>query len=102
MLEYYTSGSPATYVRLLLNQWTVLLGKCYATCGTRDDGWYEMSAFMSQLSGLLPTASYEYSCFVNYPVEGYENITNGVPISKRHVLRGGIGTGLRILTRPLW
>jgi hypothetical protein len=67
----------------------------------------EMSAFMSQLSGLLPTAGYEYSCFVNYPVEGYGNITNGVPISKRHVLGGGMGTGLRMrdsgeLAQPLW
>ena len=85
MLEYYTSGSPATYVRLLFNQWTVLLGKCYATCGTGCDGWCEMITFMSWLGGLLPTARYEYSCFANYPVEGYGNITNGVPISKRHV-----------------
>lgn len=104
MLEYYTGGSPTTYVHLLRNQWTVLQGKSYATCSTRDDGWCEISAFMSQLCGLLAAARYEYSCFANYPVG---NITNGVPISKRHVLGGGMGTGLEMrdsgeLTQALW
>jgi hypothetical protein len=107
MSDYYTGGSPTTYIHLLLNQRTVPLGKSYAACGSRDDGWCEMSAFMSQLSGLLATARYEYSCFANYPVEGYGKITNGVPISKRHVLGGGMGTGLEMrdsgeLTQALW
>jgi hypothetical protein len=51
---------------------------------------------MSQLSGLLATARYEYSCFTKYPVEKYGSITNGVPISKRHLLGGGMGTGLEM------
>jgi hypothetical protein len=40
-------------------------------------------------------------------LKGYGNLTNGVPISKRHVLGGGMGTGLEMrdsgeLTQALW
>lgn len=93
MSDYYISGSPTIYIHLLLNQRAVPLGKSYAACGSRDDGWCEMSAFISQLSGLLATAMYEYSCFAKYHVEGYGKIANGVPISKRHVLRWRDGYG---------
>ena len=38
MSDYYTGGSPTTYIHLLLNQRTVPLGKSYTACGSRDDG----------------------------------------------------------------
>ena len=96
MSDYYDSGSATTYVHLILNQRTVPFGKSYEACGTRDDGWCELGAFMSQLSSLLAIARYDYSCFANYPVEGYGTTTNGVPISKRHLLGRGMGTGLEM------
>ena len=81
--DYYSSGNATTYVHVLLNQRTIPLGKSYASCGQRDDGWCEFNTFLDNLSVLLATARYEYSCFAKYPVESYGKITNGVPISKR-------------------
>ncbi len=89
MSDYYSSGNATTYVHVLLNQRTIPLGKSYASCGQRDDGWCEFNTFLNNLAGLLATARYEYSCFANYPVESYGKITNGVPISKRSAAFNG-------------
>jgi len=97
--SYYDSGNATSYVHLLVNQRTVPLGKSYAACGQRDDGWCEMSTFLGQLSGLLTQARYDYSCFANYPVESYGKITNGVPISKRG-LSAKFGSGLTMKRNP--
>jgi hypothetical protein len=76
-----TSGAPTKYIHFALNQRTIPLGASYAACGNRTDGWCPLSTFLSTAAGLLATAQYNFSCNGNYPVLGYGNITNGVPLS---------------------
>ena len=95
MSDYYGNGTATTYVHFIMNQRTLPLGRSYPTCGTRDDGWCEVNAFLAVLDGLLNTARYEYSCFANYANVPYGNITNGAPITRR-ALGGGMGSGLEM------
>ena len=81
MDEYYsTTGTPTTYIHILLNKRTVPLGRSYPECGDRDDGWCEMDTRMEILGGLLDEARYDFSCFGDYPSPKHGNVTDGVPI----------------------
>ena len=96
--DYYSSGKATTYVHFILNQRTIPLYKSYSQCETRDDGWCELSSFLSVLSGLLAAARYEYACFADYSTVAYGGITNGVPVTKRGwPLDGGMGSGLELM-----
>ncbi|KAK5086378.1 hypothetical protein LTR05_003546 [Lithohypha guttulata] len=90
MADFYNPGNRTSYIHMTISQRTVPLGFSYPECGQRDDGWCEMGAFMNILSGLLQQAS----CFGNYPAASWLNVTNGVPVTKRHLLGGGMGSGL--------
>ena len=76
----YEDGDPTTYVHFIINQRTLPLGVSFPECGTRDDGWCEIGAFLQSQANSLQEAEYDFSCNGEYPVLGYGNITNGVPL----------------------
>lgn len=86
--SFYDAGEATTYIHLLIGQRTVPLYRSYPQCGQRDDGWCDMATFLDILGQTLSTARYEYSCFGNYTVVPYGDITNGVPITKRDMALG--------------
>lgn len=94
MSDFYDPGGETSYIHMTIGQRTVPLGLSYPECGQRDDGWCEMNTYMTILGGLLEQARYEYSCFGEYPNADWLNVTDGVPVTKRHVLGRGMGTGL--------
>jgi hypothetical protein len=75
-----TSGSPTSYIHMLLNQRTVPLGASYPACGNRSDGWCEYNAYLSSLAPLNALANFTYACFGNYSALPYGTITNGAPV----------------------
>lgn len=77
----YTSGEETKYIHFILNQRTLPLGKSFAECGERKDGWCELSTFLKIQESSLEKAKYEFSCNGKYPVEKYGAITDGVPIA---------------------
>lgn len=62
----YEQGSTTKYVHVLISQRTVPLGKNYAACGDRVDGWCELSTFISWQQANLQAAEFQYACFGNY------------------------------------
>ncbi|KAK5741631.1 hypothetical protein LTR17_003837 [Elasticomyces elasticus] len=77
----YLAGPPTTYIHFILNQRTLPMGPSFPSCGMRDDGWCELSTFLEVQSASLAEAEYEYSCFGDYTVGPYGDITNGVPLT---------------------
>jgi hypothetical protein len=77
--DTYASGGSTKYVHFILNQRTIPLGVSYSACGERDDGWCELSTFLDVLSTKLDEAEYEYSCFGEWPIVQYGQLTDGVP-----------------------
>ena len=77
----YEPGGPTKYVHMLINQRTVPLGKNYAACGDRVDGWCELSTFIAWQQENVQLANFDYACFGNYSVVPYGTVTNGVPVS---------------------
>ena len=92
--DYYNPGNQTSYIHMTISQRTVPLGASYPQCGNRDDGWCEMGTYLNILGGLLQQARYQYSCFGNYPATSWQNVTQGVPVTKRGLLGGGMGSGL--------
>jgi hypothetical protein len=88
--DSYESGGQTKYVHMLLNQRTIPLGMSYDECGQRDDGWCELETFLELLKKQYPEAEYEYSCFGDYDVVPYGQLTDGVPqgSGSKRVLRG--------------
>ena len=62
----YEQGSITKYVHVLINQRTVPLGKNYAACEDRLDGWCELSTFITWQQANLAAAEFQYACFGNY------------------------------------
>ena len=77
--DKYTSGGKTKYAHFILNQRTLPLGVSYSSCGTRDDGWCELSTFLDELSTKVAEAEYDYSCNGDWAVVPYGQLTNGVP-----------------------
>jgi hypothetical protein len=88
--DSYGSGGETKYVHFLLNQRTIPLGTSYDACGKRDDGWCELSTFLDVIKLQYQDAEYDYSCFGDYDVVPYGQLTNGVPqgSGSKRVLRG--------------
>lgn len=75
-----TNGTePTTYVHMLLNQRTVPLGFSYQACGNRSDGWCELNAFVHTLEEQQALVDFDYSCYGNYTLPPWGNVTNGLP-----------------------
>ncbi|KAK5093445.1 hypothetical protein LTR70_004806 [Exophiala xenobiotica] len=102
MSDFYDQGNTTHYIHMTIGQRTVPLGYSYPECAMRDDGWCEMSTYLNHLGGLLEQARYDYSCFGNYSTNGWLNVTDGVPATKRGLdlglkpLGGGMGSGLEM------
>jgi hypothetical protein len=77
--SYNTTGGPTQYIHFILNQRTLPLGKSFAPCGNRTDGWCELSTFLQVQLTKLNESQYNYACFGSYPAVAYGNLTNGVP-----------------------
>lgn len=77
--SYNTTGGPTQYIHFILNQRTLPLGKSFAACGSRTDGWCELSTFLQVQSTKLNESQYDYACFGTYPAVAYGNLTDGVP-----------------------
>ena len=73
------SGPPTTYIHFVLNQRTIPLGKSLEACGERADGWCEINDFFDSQKDAVALARWDYSCYGNWPVVPYGNITNGAP-----------------------
>jgi hypothetical protein len=76
---YNATGGPTQYIHFILNQRTLPLGKSFAPCGDRTDGWCELGTFLQVQSTKLSESQYDYACFGSYPAVPYGNLTNGVP-----------------------
>lgn len=74
---YEEKGGETTYVHLLINQRTISLGRSISECGKRDDGWCELETFIQAQKENIAQAKYEDSCFGNYSVPAYGDITTG-------------------------
>ncbi|BFZ55715.1 hypothetical protein PYCC9005_002756 [Savitreella phatthalungensis] len=74
---YDYGGNATQYIHFLLNQRTVPLGRSYALCGNRTDGWCELGAFLNATANLTQQANFDYACFGNYTPPAYGQITNG-------------------------
>lgn len=74
---YEEKGGETTYVHLLINQRTLSLGRSISECGKRDDGWCELETFIKAQKENIVQAKYEDSCFGNYSVPAYGDITTG-------------------------
>lgn len=79
---YEEEGGVTRYMHFILNQRTIPLGKSFAECGDRDDGWCELGTFIDVQSTKLNEAQYEHSCFGDYEALPYGSIKNGVPLGK--------------------
>lgn len=78
--KVYLDGEPTTYVRFILNQRTIPLGRSHKDCGNRDDGWCEMSTFVKVMEKEIEKADYDYACFGEYDPPAYGEIKDGRPI----------------------
>ena len=74
---YESGGGETTYVHLLMNQRTIPLGRSITECGERDDGWCELQTFINAQKENIAKAKYEESCFGNYSIPAYGDITTG-------------------------
>lgn len=59
----YLEGPPTTYIHFILNQRTLPLYRSFPACGTRDDGWCEVSTFLEVQESSFDLSQYEYACF---------------------------------------
>ncbi|KAJ5873420.1 Histidine phosphatase superfamily clade-2 [Penicillium subrubescens] len=75
--SYEDKGGETIYVHLLINQRTISLGRSIPECGKRDDGWCELETFIKAQKENIAKAKYEDSCFGNYSVPAYGDITTG-------------------------
>ena len=78
----YEAGEATKYIHFIINQRTLPLGKSFARCGDREDGWCELQTFLQLQQDSLAKAQYEYSCFGDYPPEEWGKITDGIPSSQ--------------------
>ena len=79
--EYEEDGEPTRYVHFIINQRTLPLEKSLPECGQRTDGWCEVGTFTKVQEGLLAKARYVESCYGDYAVGPYGEISDGVPQS---------------------
>jgi hypothetical protein len=77
--QYDTTGGPTQYIHFILNQRTLPLGKSFPACGSRTDGWCELSTFLSVQAKMLNASQYEHACFGSYPAVPYGTLVDGVP-----------------------
>jgi hypothetical protein len=75
--DYESEGDETTYVHLLMNQRTIPLGRSITECGERDDGWCELQTFIKVQKENIAKAKFEESCFGNYSIPVYGDITTG-------------------------
>lgn len=74
---YEQDGSKTQYVQFLLNQRTIPLGKSFAGCGQRSDGWCELGAFLEAQADALEKANFEFACYGEYEAPAYGAVTDG-------------------------
>lgn len=79
--EVYTSGNATQYIHFILNQRTLPLGKSFAACGNRTDGWCELTTFIAEQEKQFALSQYTHACFGNYSAAAYGKVTNGAPIA---------------------
>ncbi|KAF2677568.1 phosphoglycerate mutase-like protein [Lentithecium fluviatile CBS 122367] len=75
----YLGGGPTKYVRFLLNQRTIPLGKSLEKCGDRDDGWCEMATFLDVQREQIELANFESACFGDWDDINYGDVRDGRP-----------------------
>ncbi|KAJ9482516.1 hypothetical protein VN97_g10913 [Penicillium thymicola] len=75
--SYESKGDETTYVHMLMNQRTIPLGRSISECGDREDGWCELQTFIKIQKENIVKAKYDKSCFGNYSVPAYGDITTG-------------------------
>lgn len=77
--DYESTGGETIYVHMVMNQRTIPLGRSISECGDRDDGWCELKTFIKAQKENIVKAKWNESCFGDYPVPGYGDITTGAP-----------------------
>ncbi|KAL1957422.1 hypothetical protein VTO42DRAFT_5990 [Malbranchea cinnamomea] len=91
----YDMSRPAKktkYVHLILNQRTIPLGRSFEECGLRDDGWCELETFMDIQKKRIGSTNFEYSCFGNYTLPKYGEVTDGAPPEPTQLSSGDRGS----------
>ena len=78
--DVYLQGPPTSYVHFVLNQRTIPLGKSLEDCGDRDDGWCEMSIFLTVQKKQIELADFDFACFGEYDLGRYGDVTDGRPV----------------------
>jgi hypothetical protein len=74
---YEEEGEKTQYVQFLLNQRTIPLGKSFAGCGERSDGWCELGAFLEAQADALEKANFDFACLGDYDPPAYGEVTDG-------------------------
>ena len=74
-------GPETKYIHFIINQRTLPLGKSFPECGSRSDGWCEVTTFLKLQKDSLAKAKYDFSCNGDYPPVEYGSVTDGVPIA---------------------
>jgi hypothetical protein len=74
---YESAGEKTNYVQFLLNQRTIPLGKSFAGCGQRSDGWCELGSFLEAQADASEKANFEYACYGDYEAPAYGEVTDG-------------------------
>ncbi|KAF2017591.1 phosphoglycerate mutase-like protein [Aaosphaeria arxii CBS 175.79] len=90
---YLDGGGPTNYVRFVLNQRTIPLGKSLEECGDRDDGWCEIDAFYTAQKRQIERVDFDFACFGEYDRGRYGDVTDGRPPVDREVEKGEVAEG---------
>jgi hypothetical protein len=80
-----TPGDKSTgetkYVRMVLNQRTLPLGRSFPECdASRVDGWCEFETFLRVQEKMTQLARFDHACFGEYEAVPYGEIKDGAPL----------------------
>ncbi|KAH7138446.1 histidine phosphatase superfamily [Dendryphion nanum] len=76
----YEKGDATKYVRFVLNQRTIPLGRSLPECGDRDDGWCEFETFLRVQDKEVEKADFEYACFGDWEERSIGDVWDGAPV----------------------
>lgn len=80
-VETGESGGETKYVRMVLNQRTLPLGKSFPECdASRVDGWCEFETFLAVQEKMTWAARFDHACFGEYEPVPYGEIKDGAPL----------------------
>ena len=78
---YEAAGGETKYVRFVLNQRTLPLGRSFPECdAARQDGWCEFETFLEVQEKMPARARYDLACHGRYPFASHGVVEDGAPV----------------------